>query len=174
MKHMTSNWLPTAKSTGGDREDAYKLSPTFTQFSSVTQQCPALWDPIDCSTPGFPVHHQLLEHAQALVHRVSDVIQPFRPLSSPSPVFNVSQNQGLLHWVSSLHQLAKVLEFELQFPKHIQDWFPLGSAGLISCSWRDSQEPSPIPQFKSINSLALSFLYGPALTYIHDYWKSHN
>ena len=103
--------------------------------------------------------------AQAVVHRVSDIIQPFHPLSSlSSPVFNLSQHQGLLQWVSSSHQVAKVLEFELQLPKHIQDCFPLGSAGLISCSQRDSQEPSPIPQFKSINSLALSFLYGPTLT----------
>ena len=69
---------------------------TESSCCSVTQSCSTISDPKDCSTPGFPVHHQLLEHAQALVHRVSDVIQPFRPLSSPSPVFNVSQHQGLL------------------------------------------------------------------------------
>ena len=81
-------------------------------FSSVAQSCPALWDLMDCSTPGFPVHHQLLEHTQAHVHRVSDAIQPSHPLSSPSPTFSLSQNQGLYKLVSSSHQVAKVLEFQ--------------------------------------------------------------
>ena len=68
--------------------------------------------PLDCSTPGFPVHHQLPELAQILVHWVSNAIQPSRPLSSPSPpAFNFSQNQGLFQWVSSSHQMAKVLSF---------------------------------------------------------------
>ena len=70
---------------------------------------------MDCSTPGFPVHHQLPEFAQTHVHRVSDAIQPSHPLSSPSPpTFNLSQHQGLFQWVSSSHQMAKVLEFQLQ------------------------------------------------------------
>ena len=68
-----------------------------TVFSSV-QSCPALCNPMDCSMPGFPVHHQLLELAQTHVHEVSDAIQPSHPLSSPSPpAFNLSQNQGLFH-----------------------------------------------------------------------------
>ena len=67
-------------------------------------------DCMDCSTPGFPVHHQLLELSQAHVHWVSDAIQPSYPLASPSPSFNLSQHQGLFQWVSSLHQVAKVLE----------------------------------------------------------------
>ena len=66
----------------------------FSQFSLVAQSCPTLCDPMDCSTPGFPVHHQLLELFQAHVHRVGDAIQPSHPLSSPSPVFNLSQHQG--------------------------------------------------------------------------------
>ena len=65
------------------------------QFSSVAQSCPTLCEPMDCSTPGFLVHHQLPELAQTHVHQVSDAIQPSRPLSSPSPAFNLSQNQGL-------------------------------------------------------------------------------
>ena len=70
---------------------------------------------MDCNTPGFPVHHQLLEFAQTHVHQVSDAIQPSHPLLSPSPpAFNLSQHQGLFQWVSSLHQRAKVLEFQLQ------------------------------------------------------------
>ena len=90
------------------------LSP-FSQFSSVTQSCPTLCDPMDCSMPGFPVHHQLPELTQARVHRVSDAIQPPHPLLSPSPpAFNLSQHQGLFKWVSSLHQVAKGLEFQLQ------------------------------------------------------------
>ena len=71
------------------------LPPQFSQFSSVAQSCLTLCDPMDCSMPGFPVHHQLPELAQTHVHRVSDVIQPSCPLSSPSPpTFNLSQNQG--------------------------------------------------------------------------------
>jgi len=86
-----------------------------THFSSVIQQCSTLCDPKDCSTPGFPVHHQLPELAQTHVHQVSDAIQPSHPLSSPSPpALNLSQHQGLFQWVSSSHQLAKVLEFQLQ------------------------------------------------------------
>ena len=73
-----------------------------------------LW-PMDCSTPGFPVHHQLLELALTHVHQVGDAIQPFHPLLSPSPpTFNLPQHQGLFQWVNSSHQVAKVLEFQLQ------------------------------------------------------------
>ena len=85
------------------------------QSSSVTQSCPTLCDPMDCSTPSLPVHHQLLEFTQIHVHWVSDAIQPSHPLLSPTPpAFNLSQHQDLFKWVSSLQQLAKVLEFQLQ------------------------------------------------------------
>ena len=85
------------------------------QFSSVAQLHPTFCDPMDCSTPGVPVHHQLLEYTQIHVHWVCDAIQPSHPLSSPfPPIFNISQHQGLFRWVSSWHQLAKVLEFHLQ------------------------------------------------------------
>ena len=84
------------------------------QFSSVTQSCPALCDHMNLSMPGLPVHHQLLEFTQTHVHCVSDAIQPSHPLLSPSPVLNLSQHQGLFKWVSSSHQVAKVLEFQLQ------------------------------------------------------------
>ena len=84
------------------------------QFSSVAQSCPALCDPMDWSMPDFPVHHQLQELTQTHVYRVSDAIQPSHPLLSPSPpAFNLSQLQGLFQWISSLHQVAKVLEFQL-------------------------------------------------------------
>ena len=81
---------------------------------------------MNCSMPGFPVHHQLLKLAQTYVHRVGNAIQPFHPLSSPSPAFNLSQHQDLFQWVSCSHQVAKVLEFQLQhvLTMNIQDWFP--------------------------------------------------
>ena len=84
------------------------------QFSSVTQSCPTLYDPMNHSTPGLPVHHQLPQFTQTPVHRVSDAIQPSHPLSSPSPPApNPSQHQSLFQWVNSSHALAKVLEFQL-------------------------------------------------------------
>ena len=84
------------------------------QFSSVAQACPTLCDPMNCSTPGLPVHHQLPEFTQTHVHRVGDAIQPSYPLSSPSlPAPNPSQHQSLFQWVNSSHEVAKVLEFQL-------------------------------------------------------------
>ena len=83
------------------------------QFNSVAQSCPALCDPMNHSMPGLPVHHQLPESTQTHVHWVGDTIQPSHALSSPSPpALNLSQHQGLLKWVNSLHQVAKVLEFQ--------------------------------------------------------------
>ena len=84
------------------------------QISSVAQSCLTLCDPMDCSTPGFPVHHQLPEFTQTHVHWVGDATQPSHPQSYPSPALNLSQHQGLCKWVSSSHQVAKVLEFHLQ------------------------------------------------------------
>ena len=92
----------------------YNLA-TSLQFSSVAQSCPTLWDPMDCSMPGLPVHYQLPEFTQIHVHRVSDAIQPPHHLLSPSPpAFNLFQHQSLFKWVSSSHQVAKGLEFQLQ------------------------------------------------------------
>ena len=80
------------------------------QFSSVTQSCPTLCEPTDCNAPGRPAHHQLLEFIQTHVHWVSDAIEPSHPLLSPSiPALSLSQHQGLFKWVSSSHQVAKVL-----------------------------------------------------------------
>ena len=113
--------------------------------------------------------------SQTHVHWVGDAIQPSHPLLSLSALaFNLSLHQGLSQWIGSSHQVAKVLEFQLQHQSFqwifmtdfLWDWF-----GWYPCSPRDSQECSPTPQFKSINSLALSFLFSPTLTSIHDYWK---
>ena len=148
------------------------------QFSSIAQSCLTLCNLMDCSTPGFPVHHQFPELAQTHVHWVSDAIQPSHPLLSPSPpAFSLSQHQGLFQLIGSSHQVAKVLELQLQRQSFqwifrtdfLQDW-------LVWSPWspRDSQGSSPTQQFKSINYSALSLLYGPTLTSVHDYWKNHS
>jgi len=151
---------------------------TTVQFSSVAQSCPTLRDPMNCSTPGLPVHHQLPEFIQTHVHRVSDAIQPSHPLSAPSaPAPNPSQHQSLFQWVNSSHEVAKILEFQLQH--HSLQRNPradLLQNGLVGSPWspRDSQESSPTPQFKSINSSVLSLLHSPTLTSIHDHRKNHS
>ena len=156
----------------------YFLMQVFLQFSSVTQSCPTLCDPMNHSTPGLPVHHQLPEFIQTHVHWVGDAIQPSHPLSSPSPPApNPSHHQGLFQWVNSSPEVAKVLEFQLQHQSF--QWTPrtdLLYDGLVGspCSPRDSQESFPTPQFKSINFSVLSFLHSPTLTSIHDYWKNHS
>ena len=144
------------------------------QFSSVPQSCPALCDPMNRSTPGLPVHYQLPDFTQTHVHGVSDAIQPSHPLSSPlllppiPPSIRVFSNESTLR---------------MRWPKYWSLSFSISPSnehlGLISLrtDWldpRDSQESSPTPQFKSINSLALSFLYSPTLTSIHDHWKNHS
>ena len=99
------------------------------QFSPVTQSCPTLCDPVNCGTPGLPIHHRLPESIKTHVHWVGDTIQPSHPLSSPSPpALNLSQHQGLFKWVSSSYQMAKVLEFQSTsvLPMNTQDWSPLG------------------------------------------------
>ena len=126
------------------------------QFSSVQSLSRVqLCDPMSHSMPGLPVHHKLLEFTQTHAHWVSDAIQLSHPLSSPSPPApNPSQHQGLFQWVNSLHEVGKVLEFQLQHQSF--QWTPrtdLLQDGLVEspCSPRDSQELSQAPQFKSIN-----------------------
>ena len=93
----------------------HMISKCSVQFSSVTQSCPTLCDPMSCSTPGLRVHHQLPEFIQTHVHWVGDAIQPSHPLLSPSPPApNPSHHQGLFQWINSSHEVAKVLEFQPQ------------------------------------------------------------
>ena len=144
-------------------------------FCSVAQSCPTLCDSMNCSTPGFPVLHYLPEFAQNHVCWIGDAIQPSHPFLLPSPpALNLSQHQGLFQWLSSSHRVAKVLELQLQHPsfqgifrvdflKHWLVW--------SLCCPSELQESFPRPQFKSINSSALSLLYGPTVTSIQDYWK---
>ena len=148
------------------------------QFSSVAQSCLTLCDPMNQSTPGLPVHHQLPEFTQTHVHQVGDAIQKSHPLLSPCPPApNPSQHQGLSQWVNSSHEVAKVLEFQLQHQSfQCAPRTDLLQDGLVGypCSPRDSQESSPTPQFKSINFSALSFLLCPTLISIHDHCKTHS
>ena len=114
--HHTSNgYIQIQLNSMSEVRGIYAPWPYTFHFNSVTQLCLILCEPMDCSTPGFPAHHQLPELTQMYVHRVGDAIQPSHPPSSPSPpAFKLSQHYGLLKWVSSMHQVAKVLEFHLQ------------------------------------------------------------
>ena len=150
---------------------------------SVTQPRPTLCHPMDCSMPGFPVHHQLLELAQTHVHWVSDAIQPSHPLLSSSPLafpsIRVFSNESVprIKWpkywsfsISPFNEYLGLTSFRI-------DWFDLLAVQGTS------QESTPTPQFKNINTTVqkhqfkepvLSFLYGPTFTPIHDFWKNHS
>ena len=146
------------------------------QFSSVAQSCPTLCDPMNCSTPGLPV--QLPEFSQIHVHWVRGATQPSHPLSSPifscpqflpaSKSFPMSQ---LFAWGGQSPGISALASFLPKNPR--VDLLQNGLVGSL-CSPRDSQESSPTPQFKSINSSVLSLLHSPTLTSIHDYWKNHS
>ena len=145
------------------------------QFSSVAQSCPTLCDPMNRSMPGLPVHHQLPKSTQTHVHLVGNAIQPSHPLSSPSPpALNLSQHQGLFRLVSSDIRWPKYWSFNFnispsnEHPGLIS--FRMDSLDLLAV--QGTQESSPTLQFKSINSSALSFLYSPTLTSIHNCWTN--
>ena len=145
-----------------------RITETWTLQTTVTihplSHAPLLLNALDSSLPtscgeavilsATPALHHLPEFAQTHVHWVNDAIQPSHPLSSPSPAFNLSQHQGLFQWVSSSHQVAKVLELQLQHQSFQRIFRTDFLYWLVEspCSPRDSQESSPTPQFKSINS----------------------
>ena len=151
------------------------------QIRSVTQSCPTLCDPMTRSTPGLPVHHQLPEFTQTQVHRVGDAIQPSHPLSSPSPPApNPSPSCPQSLPASQSFPMSQLFTSGGQSTGSFSSFQRNPRADLLQnglfgspCSPRDSQESSPTPQFKSINSSALSF-HSPTLTSIHDYWKNHS
>ena len=122
-------WGKKAKNFWNNHDTSEYRSTLYTFWLSVPFSCSVMSHPVDCSTPGFSVHHQLPELAQTHIHQVGDAIQPSHPLSSHSlPALSLSQHQGLFQW-----QVAKVLELQLQhLPVNIQDWFPLGWIGWIS------------------------------------------
>ena len=139
----------------------------------------SLW-PYGLSMPVFPVFHSLLEFAQTHVHWVGDAIQPSHPLLPPSaPALNLSQHQWLFQWVSSSHQVAKLLEHHLQHQSfqwifRVDFLYDLKILVWSPCCPKDCQESFPAPQFKGISFLVLSLLNHSALTSIHDYWKNHS
>ena len=149
----------------------------FFQFSSVAQSCQTLCDLMNHSKPGLTVYHQLPEFTQTHVHWVNDAIQPFHPLLSPSPpAFNLSQHQGLFKWVSSSHQVAKKLEFQIQQQSY--QWTL--RTDLLKMDWLDLLAVQGLSRVfynttvQKHQFLVLSFLYSPTLTSIHDYWKNHS
>ena len=142
------------------------------QFSSVQSLSHVrLCDSMDCSTPGFPVHHQLLDNSCPLSQwwhpTISSSVIPF---SSHLQSFPASGCFPLSQFFASGGQTIKVSASASVLPMNIQCWFPLGWTDWISLL----QESSPTPQFKSIGSLVLSFLYSPTLTSMHDYWKNYS
>ena len=146
--------------------------------SSVAQSCLTVCDPMDCSTPGLPVHHQLLELAQTHVHQVwwchrtiSSFVTPFSYRLQSFPAsrsflmsqFFASSGQSIGSFcfsISPSNEYSGLISFRM-------DWFDL-------LAIQGTLKSSPTPQFKSINSSALSFLYGPTFTSIHDHWKNHS
>ena len=132
---------------------------------------------MDTSTPGFPAHRHLPELAQTYVHcqwchiTISSSADPF---SSCLQSFPASGSFLISQFFASAGQSTGALASASVLLMNIQDWFPLGLTGLISMQSRDSEEFSPTPQFKSIDSLSFSLFYGPTLTYIHDYWKNQS
>ena len=145
---------------------------------SVIKSCPTIYDLMDCGTSGFPVLHHLLEFVQTHAHCTDGAIQtshPLLPLLLRPSIFSSTEVFSSQFEVSSLNQVAKVLELPLQsfqwiFRVDFLYYWLVGSP----CSPRDSQESSPTPQFESISYLVLSLLYGPTLTSVHDCWKNHS
>ena len=142
----------------------------------IVQSCPTLCNPMDCTTPGFPVLHYLQKFAQTHIHWVSDAIQLSHFLLPSSHALRLSQHQSLFQWIGSSHQVAKGLKLLFQHQSFqwlfkvdfLLDWL------VWSYSPRNSQEFSSALQFESIKSLMLSLFYGLTLTSLHDYWKNHS
>ena len=147
------------------------------QFSSVTQSCLTLCNPMNHSTPGLPVHHQLPKFTQTHVHRVGDAIQPSHPLSSLSvPAPSPSQHQSLFQWVNSAwgSQSIGVSASASVLPVNTQDWSPLGWTGWICLQSKGLSRVFSNTTVQKHQFFALSFLYNPTLTSIHDHWKNHS
>ena len=147
-------------------------------FNSVAQSCPPLCDHMDCSMPGFPVHHLFPELAQTHVHQVVDAIQPSHPLSSPSsPVFSLSQHQGLFQWISSSHQVAQSIGASASasvFPVNIQDWSPLEWTGWISLQSKGLSRVSSNTTVQKHQFLGTQLsLWSNSQTHIY-YWKNYS
>ena len=148
------------------------------EFSSVAQSCQALCDPKDCSSPGFPVHHQLPEltensrpSSQWCRPTISSSVVPF---SSQLQSFPASGSFQMSQFFPSGGQSIEVWGSASVLPMNIQDCFPLGWTGWISLQSKGLSRVFATPQFKNFNSSVLCFLYSPTLTSIHDHWKNHS
>ena len=153
------------------------INNSLVQFSLVTQSCPTLCDPLNHSTPGLPVHYQLLESIQTHVQKSgmpSTISSSVAPFSSCPQSFSASGSFQMSQLFASGGQSIGVSASASVLPMNTQDWSSLGQTVGSPCSPRDSQESSPTPQFKNINSLAFSFLHSPTLTSIHDQWKNYS
>jgi len=145
---------------------------------SVTESCPTLCNPMDCSTPGSPVLHYLAKFAQTQCPlsrwchpTISSSVLPFSSCLQSFPASgSFPMNQLFASGGQSIGASASASVFLM----NIKSWSPLGWTGWSPCSPRDSQESSPAPHFEGLNSLALSLFYHPALTSVHDHWKSHS
>ena len=148
----------------------------YFQFSSVTQSCLTLWDSMHCSIPGLPVHHQLLELAQTHAHWISDAIQLFHPLSSPFPSASIFPSIRVFSnkFFALAGESIGVSASASVLPTNIQDWFPLGLTGWISLQTKGLSRVFSNTTVQKQWSLAVSFLYSPTLTSIHNYWKNHS
>ena len=149
----------------------------FSLVSSVAQLHPALCDPMDCSTPDLPVHHQLPKFTQTHVHWVGDANQPSHPLSSPSfPAFNLSQHQGLFkcHLFASGGQSTGVSALASVLPKNIHDGSPLEWTGWISLQSKGISRVFSNTTVQKHLFLVHSLLYGPTLASVHNYCKNHS
>ena len=146
-------------------------------FSSVAQSCPTLCDPMNRSTPGLPFHQQLLEFTQTHVHRVGDAIQPSHPVipfSSYPQSLPASGSFPMSQLFTSGGQSVGVSASASVLPMNTQDWSPLGWTSWISLQSMGLSRVFSNTTVQSINSSALSFLYSPTLTSIHDYCKKHS
>ena len=145
------------------------------QFSSLSQSCLTLCNPMNRSTPGLPVHHQVPEFTQTHVHWVGDAISssvvPFSSCPQSLPASGSCPMSQLFTWGD---QSIGVSASASVLPMNTQDWSPLGWTGWISLQSKGLSRVFSNTQFKSINSSVLSFLHSPTLTSIHDYWKNHS
>ena len=163
MDFISTNCIYSANDSGSVR------------FRSVAQSCPATCDPMNCSTPGLPVHHQLPEFTQTHVHRVGDAIQPSHPLSPllllpptlpASGSFPMSQ---LFAWGGQSIEVSAIV-----LPKNTQDWSPLGWTGWIPLQSKGLSRVFSNNTVQKHQCFGVSFFYGPTLPCIHDYWKNHS
>ena len=150
---------------------------TSVQFSSVAQSCPTLYNPINRSTPGLPVHHQLLEFTHSCPSSrwchtaISSSVVPFSSCPQSLPASGSFPVSHIFAWGG---QSIGVSASALVLPMNTQDWSPLGWTGWISLQSKGLSRVFSKPQFKSINFSALSFLHSPILTSIRDHWKNHS